>query len=890
MKITLRFATIMLTVILLFTTLPVGATFSDVPVDLNQKEAVDVLSGLGLISGYQEGEKLLFKPEGQITRAEFTAMLTRALNLAEIGATGTNPFEDVASDHWAAANIAVAYGLGIIRGYDATHFGPEDQVTYEQAIKMIVCALGYEQQAVARGGYPGGYFLVASDKKLLDKLGGAGSTPAVRADIAQMIYNSFDVRMAAGNEERPGTLLEEKLGLKRLSGQVTGISQTRLDRPQGIAKDNCIEIDGVPMMVPENTDQVSLSGRSVEVYYTTDLESDILTARYIHLPDRKNKTLTITADQIEEVTDTELIYETPEGKSVTVEFSDLAIIYNKIQSAGRPSVDLDIESGSITLLDADGNKSYDVAFVSEYTSLCVYQVDAIRGAVTNYYDRDATAYSIKPTTGKSGDRLKLYMDGKEVDASVVKSMNSLTIYESKNTTGDKLTEIYVSAKSVRGKVEKIRDGVYTVAGKEYEATPYYQTFGSGEVSLGYEATFYLDINNKIVSSKAAAAASVNLLGYVVDAVYNEDTELLTIKLLPAGQSKIVSYVCTEKITIDGAVKKEHLEVQSLLAVAAANTNRDPGNRGAVYTQVIRYALKDNQINAINTNLYAMASSNIHLYESEKISGEYNSTKKNFALDKGITMNSSTKIFVVPSDRDDYDQYATTLSMRNGNTYTIEAYNVSSLAVAGVVVIYGGKDLDELVPTTPLYIIAGEPESVLDKEEIVYSVPLIEVETGAKKTFNIEAGGTLPEGTQKGDVIRFLANSDGTIRSNKVEVMFSPTAARPDLEDREFSDTTTLRTRLGVIYSKDVATKEISFTNSFPDEEEGERDTYSCSSAKIYVYDTTAQKEENRIVPHNATTTNLMYAQTTYDMPEDAVPSTVFLRLNSGVVKFVYIVY
>ena len=137
---------LLLAIALILGAFPVGAAFSDVPEDLSQGEAIEVLSGLGLIAGYDEGGKKLFKPEGQITRAEFTAMLTRALKMAQIGAVATTPFDDVADDHWASANIRVAYDMGIIAGYDAKTFGPEDNVTYEQAVKMMVCALGFSRR------------------------------------------------------------------------------------------------------------------------------------------------------------------------------------------------------------------------------------------------------------------------------------------------------------------------------------------------------------------------------------------------------------------------------------------------------------------------------------------------------------------------------------------------------------------------------------------------------------------------------------------------------------------------------------------------------------------------------------------------------------------------
>lgn len=906
------FLAVLLSIFLTMSAIPVGAGFGDVDSGNTQAEAIEVLSGLGLIAGYQEGEQLLFKPQGQITRAEFTAMLTRALKLAEIGETAETPFVDVATDHWASANIRVAYDLKIIRGYDETHFGPEDNVTYEQAIKMMVCALGFENQAVSRGGYPSGYLMVANDKGLLKKLNGTGSAPATRADVAQMIYNAFDVDIAmevgVGEDgtpqyvvEKGKTLLTEKLELCHVSGQVTGIDMTRLDNPVGVQRDSSIEVAGIIVKVAEDTDQSALLGRMVEVYYKNNPLTDENTAEYIYLPTNKNKTVTIDHKKIENVTNQALTYTTADGESETADYTSLKMIYNKKQRTGSPASVLNIQTGSVTLLDADADGNYDVAFISEYEPFCVYQVDTVRSTVVNRYNT-ADIRTIKPSVSKTGDQLKIYKNDAEVAVSSIGAWTTLCIYESKNLTGDKYTEIYVSPKSVNGKITRIQDDLYTIGGNNYGVTQYYKdavTAGSArDLVLGLEATFYLDLYGNIVASNVTSSATTNLYGYVIDASYNALTELLSIKLLPAGGSSISTYICADSTTVDGVPLTDHAQIQARLATAASATNRDAGNSNATYSQVIRYGVKDGKINAINTNYLNAATetttSNLRLYDSgTEISGTYRDTNKKFEVGVGITANSSTKIFVVPSDRSHTSEYATTLNLRDGSVYAVEAYNMSTLSVAGALVIYGGITLDQVTPTSPFYIVSGDLEGILDVNgNSIWSVPLIDVQTGASTTIQTESDDTFTTPIAKGDVIRFLTNSEGAIRKGTVEISFSPTASLPAATDREYNDTAALRTRIGTIYSKDISTKSIAFTSIFPSEGSsvGARDTYSCASAKIYVYDRNATSEELRIIPHNASSTNLAYAQTISDVPAGTDPSVVFLHLSNSAVKFVYIVY
>ena len=58
------------------------AAYTDVPEDSDVYSAVETLSTLGIINGYEDNT---FKPEGNITRAEMCAVLCRARGLKDSG-------------------------------------------------------------------------------------------------------------------------------------------------------------------------------------------------------------------------------------------------------------------------------------------------------------------------------------------------------------------------------------------------------------------------------------------------------------------------------------------------------------------------------------------------------------------------------------------------------------------------------------------------------------------------------------------------------------------------------------------------------------------------------------------------------------------------------------
>lgn len=96
---------------------------------------IQELVALGAISGYPDGT---FRPNNNITRAEFATVLVKAFQLEP---QGGKVFKDTAG-HWAQETISTAAFYEIVSGYNADTFGPNDLITREQMIVMVVKAAG----------------------------------------------------------------------------------------------------------------------------------------------------------------------------------------------------------------------------------------------------------------------------------------------------------------------------------------------------------------------------------------------------------------------------------------------------------------------------------------------------------------------------------------------------------------------------------------------------------------------------------------------------------------------------------------------------------------------------------------------------------------------------
>lgn len=152
-----------------------------------------------------------------VTRAEMAQIILNAKNImaAEANADSDDMFTDVGKDHWAYNTVYTARDLGIINGNGDGTFSPDDNVTYEQAVKMITATLGYEPLAEAKGGYPEGYMAAAEQIGLTKSISFNPTDNALRKDIAILIDTALDiplmVQTSSGSDEEY-TIMDGKDG------------------------------------------------------------------------------------------------------------------------------------------------------------------------------------------------------------------------------------------------------------------------------------------------------------------------------------------------------------------------------------------------------------------------------------------------------------------------------------------------------------------------------------------------------------------------------------------------------------------------------------------------------------------------------------------------------
>ena len=116
-------------------------------------EAVAVLNGMGVFKGYEDNS---FKPQGDITRAEVSAIVyrvyTQDVKDAKASMYATyNKFSDMAGAGWAQGYIGYCANAELVKGYPDGTFKPSGKVTGYEVLAMILRAVGYDKNGEFSG-------------------------------------------------------------------------------------------------------------------------------------------------------------------------------------------------------------------------------------------------------------------------------------------------------------------------------------------------------------------------------------------------------------------------------------------------------------------------------------------------------------------------------------------------------------------------------------------------------------------------------------------------------------------------------------------------------------------------------------------------------------------
>ena len=178
-----------------------GAAFTD-QADIKATDAVNMLSSLGVITGYTDGS---YQPNKVVTRAEMAKMIFVVRNNKIDDSAYQSNYSKLTdiSNHWAKGYIKFCESQGIIAGKGNNKFDPDSPVTGVEAAKMLLVVSGYDY---AKAGLTGSAWRTntlkyAGAAGILDDVNAALEQGLPRQYAAQMIYNTLDVNRVKWSED-----------------------------------------------------------------------------------------------------------------------------------------------------------------------------------------------------------------------------------------------------------------------------------------------------------------------------------------------------------------------------------------------------------------------------------------------------------------------------------------------------------------------------------------------------------------------------------------------------------------------------------------------------------------------------------------------------------------
>ncbi len=226
MKNSKRFIALLLTFVLVFGTMSSAfAAVNEDVVDTAYEVAVAKLNAVGIMEGYPDGT---FRPEGQITRAEFAKIAVLALGLndaAEVSKANT-VFTDVDATHWAAGYINVAVDRGVLKGYPDGSYKPSNPLSNAEAITVLTRLIGLGPVVDKEGNWPANYITRANMVGILEDVNVSSAATATRGNAAKMLVNTLTVnKWGAAGYNSDGTVQYGELEDKTLLTDNLGINE-----------------------------------------------------------------------------------------------------------------------------------------------------------------------------------------------------------------------------------------------------------------------------------------------------------------------------------------------------------------------------------------------------------------------------------------------------------------------------------------------------------------------------------------------------------------------------------------------------------------------------------------------------------------------------------------
>ena len=364
-----------------FTMFAGAASYSD-KADIKATTAVDMLSSLGVIQGYDDGS---FKPNTTVTRAQMAKMIFTIMNggndNANAYASLPTKFTDLPTAAWAQGYVRYLQNTGIIAGKSVTKFAPNDTVTGLEAAKMVLVAAGYNAQ---KAGLTGAAWAQNTMKygqlnNLFEDVDTDLNAALPRQYAAQILYNALDMERVVWSNDiedfKPATDVKDD---KTIGGKYMDLVKTDAAQLTKVKKTSGKDTYEIKLL----TDEKDKNGKYIVDEYTkvpTDVSDLIGLKVKVLVKEKSNGTTDVygvyadddskviatgTVGQLEDVTSSKKtklngteykLDSEPENLNVIEPNTNTSVKLSTLEAATA----IDKVAGTVKLVDTNGNNKAD---------------------------------------------------------------------------------------------------------------------------------------------------------------------------------------------------------------------------------------------------------------------------------------------------------------------------------------------------------------------------------------------------------------------------------------------------------------------------------------------------------------------------------------------------
>lgn len=483
----------------------------------NKQTDADALKLLEALEIVGENESL--NPDDNITRRQFADYTVRLLNMQDFpDDLYKAAFADVSSDDLSFGSLNLLSELGIVKGTGGRFFRPDDVISGAEAVRMLLNALGYSK--IADSGRGESYCSVLANRiGLTDGLEIDYSDGLTFCDAVSLLFGALDADYLKNtavtekdNSYDKSTILEEIFKVTADRGIVTKNIFTALTGRIGTEDKERIEIDGKQFFT-KNPEDAFYLGYCVKYYHKEYKGSDTVREIIAMYPDTHTKTVTVEEKDIGSYKNLTYEYFDASGKNKkAVLDGEYDLIYNNKCSVESFNIGKYIpSSGTVTLIDNNGNGKYDVVFVKDYRYRLVKDYSIVSNTVTFETPDETNELLFINFDGDECDVLFVdeNMNISESDGLLYKGIVVSALVSEPDESEKKACEIHISNRQREreffARVKEISQGnsdeilLNTSEGEKlYELDPGKQSrLNLRYLTAGSEGMFYLGKNGKI---------------------------------------------------------------------------------------------------------------------------------------------------------------------------------------------------------------------------------------------------------------------------------------------------------------------------------------------------------------------------------------------------------